>query len=222
MQFFPNGSKFAFATVMSAASAISDISNANPAVALAAATPAEGAIVVLESNWTDLSEQGTYATDVVASTSFKLAQIDTTDTGVFFPGEGAGSYKVASDFVSISQVREVVTNGGDINYFNWGYVDDASMRQRSRPTDANPLQLQFTLDWDPDKPWAAELEKTSKKRMLTVLRERLPTGDVLLYTGYIAYQKVPSHTRNENMTVTAVMTINSDPLRFPPEFFGGS
>lgn len=221
MQYFPNGAKFSIATVLSTARPITLISNAAPPLASAVTLPTDGDIVILESNWTDLSEQVTYAKNP-ASGAFELAQIDTTDENVYYPGESAGYYKVASDFISVSQVREVATSGGDINNFSWGYVDDASLRQRSRPTDANPLVLTFTLDWDPDKPWAVELEKISKKRMLTVLRERLPTGDVLLYSGYVAYQKMPSHARNENMTVTATMTINSDLLRFPPEFFGGS
>lgn len=221
MQYFPNGAKFSFATTIGAAVAISGISNDNPAEASAAALPADGDIVILDSNWTDLAEQATYAKNPGAG-KFDLAQIDTTDETVFEPGEGTGSYRIASNFVTISQIREVSMSGGDINTFSWGYVDDRSLRQRSRPTDSNPLVLQFTLDWDPDKPWATELEMASKKRMLTVLRERLPTGDVLLYSGYIGYQKMPSHTRNENMTVTATMTINSEPLRFPPDFFGGS
>lgn len=219
MQYFPNGAKFSFATTMGAAVAISGISNANPAIASAVVLPADGDIVILDSNWTDLAEQATIVANSGAGT-FDLSKIDTTDEGVFEPGEGAGTYRIVDDFITISQVREVNMSGGDINTFSWGYVDDSSLRQRSRPTDSNPLVLQFTLDWDPDKAWATELEKASKKRMLTVLRERLPTGDVLLYSGYIGYQKTPSHTRNENMTVTATMTINSDPIRFPPEFFG--
>ena len=220
MQFFPNGAKFAIATTIGALVPITAISNAIPAIATGT-PPADGSIVILDSNWTDLAEQGTITANGGGGT-FELSKIDTTDEGIYYPGEGAGSYRVASDFITVSQVRELNTNGGDFNYFNWGYVDDASLRQRSRPTDANPLQLQFTLDWDPDKPWADALETLSKKRTLTVLRERLSTGDVLIYTGYVAYQKVPSHTRNENMTVQATMTINSDPIRFPPEFFGGS
>ena len=220
-QYFPNGAKFAVATTMGLAQAISAISNANPAVASAVVLPTEMDIVLLDSNWTDLADQPTYATDVGGG-AFTLAKIDTTDQGIYFPGEGAGSYKIPGDFVTVSQIREATTSGGDANFFNWGYVDDSSVRTRSRPTDTNPLQLTLTLDWDPDKPWADALELLSKKRIPTVLRERLSTGDILLYAGYVSYQKVPSHTRNENMTVTAVMTINSDPIRFPPEFFGGS
>ena len=220
-QQFVNGTKFAFSTILSAPVAITNISNATTAVATAASAPAEGDIIMLMSNWTDLNEQATYATNVVGST-FDLEQIDTSDENLFIPGESAGSYQVVSGFVSLSQIREVTQSGGDVNNFTWGYIDDRSMRQRSKPTDQNPLILTFTMDWDPELPWVAELEKLSKARQLVVMRERLITGDVLLYTGYVSYQKSPSRTRNENQTVTATMSINSETLRFPASFFAGS
>lgn len=54
------------------------------------------------------------------------------------------------------------------------------------------------------------------------MRERLPTGDVLLYTGHVSFQPSPSRVRNENATVTATMSVNSEILRYPASFFAGS
>ena len=222
MQYMINGTKYSFSTILADAVAISLISNANPAKATAAALPTDGDIVLIDSNWTDLSDIATYAKNPAAG-QFELAGIDTTDTNVFYPGEDApSSYRIASGFTTLSQIREITQSGGDQNTFAWGYIDDRSMRQRSRPTDQNPLVLTFTMDYDPDKTWADELEKLSKNKQLVVMREQLPTGDVLIYTGYVGYQKSPSRTRNENMTVTATMTINSDTMRFPKSFFTGS
>src|SRR5690606_1770050 len=157
------------------------------------------------------------------SGKFDLSQVDTTDEGLYPEGEAQpASYQVAGDFISLSQIRDIQQSGGDTNQFTWGYIDDKSPRQRSKPTDQNPLTLTFTMDYDPTLPWDAALEAVSKSRQLVVMRERLPTGDVLLYTGYLSYQKSPSRVRNENMTVTATMSINSDILRFPASFFAGS
>lgn len=214
MQYFINGAKYAFSTVIGEAVPITEISNANPAVALTATPPAEGDVVLLDSNWTDLSEQATYATNVDVD-SFELAQIDTLDTMLYPEGESAGNYRIASGFTNLSQIREITQTGGDTNQFTWGYIDDRSPRQRSRPTDQNPLVLTFTMDYDPDLAWASALDLVSKARQLVVMRERLPTGDTLLYSGYLSYQKSPSRVRNENMTVTATMSINSEVLRFP-------
>ena len=220
-QTFINGAKYSFSTILATAVAISAISNANPAIASAAALPTEEDIVLLSSNWTELNELATYV-GTVAGGGFQLSQIDTTDESLFPPGESAGNYRIASDFIALSQIRDITQSGGDTNSFTWGYIDDRSPRQRSKPTDQNPLILTFTLDYDPELPWADALETLSRTRQLVVMRERLPTGDVLLYTGFLSYQKSPSRTRNENMTVTAVMSINSDILRFPASFFAGS
>lgn len=221
MQYFVNGTKFAFSTTLAAAVAISGISNAKPAKATTLALPQNGDIVLLKSNWTELNDLGAYAEDAAGGT-FSLAGVDTTDTGLYPPGEGAGSYQVAGSFISLSQIRGVEQSGGDTNTFDWGYVDDSSPRQRSKPTDQNPLVLTFTMDYDPDLPWMAALEEISRKRQLVVMRERNPTGDVFLYTGYISFQKSPTRVRNENQTVIATMTVNSEMLRYPASFFAGS
>lgn len=220
-QTFINGAKYAFSTSLAEAIALLSITNGNPAIAEGVTAPADGSIVILESNWTDLNEQATY-TDGAMGGMFDLLQIDTSDTSLYPPGESAGSYRVAGDFVSLSQIRDITQSGGDTNNFTWGYIDDRSPRQRSKPTDQNPLVLTFMMDYDPDLPWDAALQEVSKARQLVVMRERLPTGDVLLYTGYLSYQKSPSRTRNENMTVTAVMSVNSEILRFPASQFAGS
>lgn len=218
-QNFINGAKYAFSTALAAPVPIDSITNGNPAVAMANVIPPEDSIVVLQSNWTELNEQATYVTNADAD-SFELARLDTTNTGLFPVGESKGNYRLATGFVSLSQIRDIAQSGGDTNTFTWGYIDDSSPRQRSRPTDQNPLVLTFTLDYDPELPWAHALELVSKTRQPVVMRERLPTGDTLLYTGFMSYQKSPSRVRNENMTVTATMSINSEVLRFPAAFFG--
>src|SRR5690606_29820274 len=163
-----------------------------------------------------------YASDPAGGT-FTLSGVDTSDEDYFPDGEETpASYQVAGDFVSLSQIREIAQSGGDTNSFTWGYIDSRSPRQMSKPTDQNPLILTFTLDYDPTLPWDAALEAVSKARQLVVMRERLPTGDVLLYTGYLSYQKSPSRVRNENMAVTPTRSICSEILRYPASFFAGS
>ena len=88
------------------ASAISGISNAKPAKATTLTLPQNGDIVLLKSNWTELNDLGAYAEDAAGGT-FSLAGVDTTNTGLYPPGEGAGSYQVAGSFISLSQIRGV-------------------------------------------------------------------------------------------------------------------
>lgn len=221
-QEFINGTKYSFSTTLAAAVAITNITNAVEAVASAATLPGDGDIVLLSSNWSDLNELATFASDPGGG-SFTLAQVDTTDPRLFPDDESApSSYRTVGGFVSLSQIRSVDQSGGDTNQFNFGYIDDSSSRQRSKPTDQNPLVLTFTMDDDPTMPWHQALQMVSKKRQLVTMRERLPSGDVLLYTGYLTFQKSPKRVRNENMTVVATMSVNSDMLRFPAAFFAGS
>lgn len=218
-QFFINGAKYAFSTIAGAAVNITAISNAIEAVVAGASAPDDGSIVLLRSNWPDLNDQATY-TKGKAGNNFTLSHIDTTDVSLFQPTEELpASYQVLSGFTNISQIRDIQQSGGDTNQFTWGYIDRTSPRQMSKPTDQNPLILTFTMDYDPSMAWDAALEKVSNARQMVCMRERLPTGDVLLYTGYISYQKSPTRVRNENMTVSAVMSINSEVLRFPASDF---
>lgn len=217
-QDFINGSKYKFSTLLSAAITITGTTNAAPPAITAAAMPANDDIVLLAmDNWTDLSDTATYA-----DSSGHLFGLDTTDTKTFTAGEGTGSYRVADGFVSLSQIREVTQSGGDTNTFTWGYIDDKSPRQRSKPTDQNPLVLTFMMDRDPNLTWGPALEKLTKSRQLVVMIETLITGEQLIYTGYVSYQKSPSRTRNENMTVTATFTINSEIVSIPANFPSGS
>lgn len=221
-QYFINGAKYAFSTVLADPENITGITNANPPVASALVPPTDGDIVLLRSNWTELNDMAAYA-DNVTSSDFELAGVDTSDIQ-FYPEdeELPASYQVVSGFTSLSQIRDIQQTGGDTNQFTWGYIDDASPRQRSKPTDQNPLVLTFTMDDDPTLPWHQALIDVSKRRQLVTMRERLPTGDVLLYTGYMSFQPSPTRVRNENATVTATMSINSEIMRYPASFFAGS
>lgn len=221
-QYFINGAKYSFSTSLAAPVSITAITNGKPAIATASSAPLEGDIVLLKSNWTELNELAVYV-DNVSGNSFELAMLDTSDETLFPEDEEVpASYQVVGGFVSLSQIREISQTGGDTNQFTWGYIDDSSPRQRSKPTDQNPLVLTFTMDDDPSLPWHAALLEVSKKRRLVTMRERLPTGDVLLYTGNISFQPSPSRVRNENATVTATMSVNSEILRYPASFFAGS
>lgn len=214
---FINGSKYAFSTTLGAAVAITAITNGAPPTITAGVMPSDDDIILLSSNWSDLDDTATYT-----DSDGNLFELDTTDTTFYPPGESAGSYQLVSGFVSMTQIREVAQSGGDTNSFNYAYVEDRSTRQRSKPTDKNPLVLTFTLDRDPTLPWFDALSKLDRNRQLVTMRETFTTGEQLLYTGYMSFQKSPSRTRNENMTVTATFSINSEILSFPATFPSGS
>jgi hypothetical protein len=212
---FINGARYAIATAVAAPVAISAVTNANPPVASASATPNNDSVVIITSGWPELNETIVKTSGEVDGVSFQLAGYDATDTDRFPVGEGIGTYAIASSFVTLNQVRDVNTDGGDQQYFEYQYVEDAGGRQRRVPTFKNAMGMNIVMDYDPDLPWYDALVEADRAKEPVVLRETLPNGDQLYYYGYLGFNKVPTHGINENMTVTATFSLQSDPVRYP-------
>ncbi len=211
---FINGAKYAVSTTRAAPVAITAASNAAPPVMSTTAPPANGSIVILNSGWTELAESVARAAGNVPGVSFTLEGVSTVDTTRFPPTEGIGSFEVAGTFVSLTQVRDVVMDGGEQQYFNYQYVEDPNGRQRRSPTSKNAMGMTITLDHDPDLPWFDVLVESDRLREPVVLRETLPNGDVLYYYGYVSFNKETSKTLNENMTNTATFSLLADSIRY--------
>lgn len=212
----PNGTRFAVSTGLSAPAAITAISNGDPAEATSAAgvaSIAEGDIIVLNSLWPELAESPARVGAIDGST-FELENIDTTDLMRFPPGEGTGTFSKVTGFLSLTQVLEANLSGGDQNYHEFAYVEDASSRQRRIPTFKSAMGYEFQLAYDPNMPWHQTLIELDRKRQMVVLRETSPSGETIYYTGYLAYNGVPTKELNVNQRVRLSFSINSDPIRY--------
>jgi hypothetical protein len=210
---FINGAKYAVSTSLGAAVAVTALTNADPAVATTATPPADGAVVLLASGWTELNESVVRA-DSPTANSFALEGFDASDAVRFPAGEGIGAYRTVGGFVTLSQVRDVATEGGDQNYFTYQYVEDQGGRQRQKPTFKSPMTTTITLDYDPNLPWYDTMRELDRTKNVVVLRETLPNGDVIYYVGALSFNGVPSKSINENMTVTATFSLQADPIRY--------
>lgn len=211
---FINGAQYAVSTTRALAVAITAITNATPPVASTATPPANGAIVALTSNWGGLNEKISRAANADAD-SFELEGLSTANTAQFPAGEGVpATYETLSGFIGLSQVRDVTQSGGEQNFYQYQYVDDPGSQQRQKPTFKNAQTITIVLDYDPDLSWYAELIDLDQIGEPVVLRETLTNGDVIYYYGYISFNKVPSKTVNENMTVTATFSLMTDPIRY--------
>ena len=211
---FINGAKYAFSTTVAAPVAFSAVSNAAPPVLLASVTPNDGSIVIVNSGWTELNETVSRTSGEVDSVSFRLESADATDTVRYPPGEGTGTYAIASAFVAISQVRDVQTQGGEQQFFTYQHVEDQNGVQRRVPTFKNAMGMDITMDFDSSLGWYASLIELDRLRKPVVMRETLPNGDLIYYYGYLSFNKVPSHQLNENMTVKATFSLLCDPVRY--------
>lgn len=209
-----NGAKFAMSATLAAASPVTAISNAANAVFTAAALPALDALVLLHSNW-PLLEGRVGKVTASGAGSFTVGGLNTTNVSDFPAGEGVpASYQVASGFVSLSKITVVEKTGGEQNYAEEQYVDDPTGTQYRFPTFRSAYGFNLTLDYDPDLPWFAALQAADQARSTVVLRETLPGGAVILYTGLISFDDIPSHDINAVMKVTASFSLTARPLRY--------
>ncbi|MNV33230.1 Phage tail protein [compost metagenome] len=140
--------------------------------------------------------------------------MNTTSTTRFPAGAGAGSVQAVSSWVELDQVRDVVMGGGDQQFFNYQYVEDANSRQRQKPTFKNAMTMTVSLDYDADKPWYAALIEADRLREPVVVRGVLPNGAIMLYYAYPSFNKVPVGQVNENLQNTAVFSLIADPIRY--------
>lgn len=213
MSIFINGSRFAISTSLSAAAAISAVSNANPAVATTGSPPVNGDIVIPTSGWSDLNNLPVRASGVTGTT-FNLEGFDSTSLTRFPAGEGIGSFQIAGSFVSLTDVRDMDVSGGEQQFYSYQNVEDASSQQRQDPTYKNPVQIKLTIAYLPDAAWFDTLVEADRARVPVVLRQTLPNGNVIYRYGNFTFNKEPTGKLNEHLICTASMSLISQSNRY--------
>ncbi|HET7592922.1 MAG TPA: phage tail protein [Rhodanobacteraceae bacterium] len=214
MQSFPNGTTFSVSTAFSAAVPFTAVTNAAPPVCSAAAPPTDGTVGLITSGWAALNERVAKTTGMVASTSFELEGIDTTDTTKYPAGQGAGDFTPVSTWVQLSQVTNVQKSGGTQQFYKWQYAEDPSSTQKQRPTFKDAKTLTLTLDYDPALAWYDALSKADAAQSIVILKAVLPSGDTLYYAVYPSFDADPSMDLNKNMENTATFSLVSPLTRY--------
>lgn len=209
MQSFPNGTTFSVSTALGTTVDITALTNAAPPVASATTPPADGTVGLITSGWAALNQRVARTTGMVASTSFELEGIDTTDTVKYPAGQGTGSFQPVTTWVQLSQVTNVQKSGGTQQFYNWQYVEDSTNTQKQRPTFKNAKSLTVTLDYDPALAWYDALTKADAAQEVVVLKAVLPSGDTLYYAVYPSFDSDPSIDMNKNMENTATFSLVS-------------
>jgi hypothetical protein len=195
---FPNGAILALATTLAAAKTITAITNANPGVASSTAHGYANGDILLLSMPSRLDQRVVRVSGTAANT-FNLEGIDTTSTSLYPSGFGVGTSQAATNFISLSQVTDIRTQGGDQQFYQWTYLDDG--RQRQRPTFKNARTMNATLDFDPTLGWYSALQSADLANTVYVLRVTLPSGTVIYYGVYVSFLGEPTFTINENQKV---------------------
>lgn len=201
----PNGSTFDFAATYGTEVAISAISNANPAVATATGhTLAVGDVVLLTTGWVRATGRAFRVSAVDAGTTITLEGLDTTDTTRFPIGSSAGSVKEVATWVTISQITEAASSGGEQQFVTYGYLEEN--QDRNLPTTKNPAVLTLTVADDPTLAYVPVVEKADETQSLSVQRLNLVDGSTILYVSVASITGTPTLSRNNIMNRTITLS----------------
>lgn len=198
---FPNKTIFSLSTSFEAPKTISAITNADPAVATAAAHGySDGDILLIGSGWTALND-APVRVDGSATGTFELEGFDSTNVNRFPAGAGAGTAKKVLTWAALSQVLDPSTSGGEQQYYQWVYLDDGIQRQR--PTFKNARSMTIPMDYDSALPWYDALKQADLDGETRILRAALPNGKYFYWSVVVAFDGEPTFNANQNMQVTA-------------------
>lgn len=206
---FINGSQFRISTLLAQAVPVTEIANGADPLAKTTTPPQNKDVLVLSSGWSSLDETVFRASGVTAD-GFKIEGADTEDLRLYPAGQGAGSYREVSQWVSIDQITDVQISGGEQQYHTFQYVEDASGRQRQKPTFKSPVVLNYTVDYDRKKPWYKALITADRLRVPVVLETKYPDGSVTYYYGYPSFRKDATGGQNVNLQNGFTLSLLAD------------
>lgn len=208
----PNGVLYSLSTEFDPAINITALSNANPAVAQANGHGlADGDIGVLTSGWSRINDR-VFRVDDSDTNTFEVEGANTTSTTLFPARSGTGSIRPVKTFTQITQVMECTTNGGEMQFANYSFLENDFETQI--PTQASAMSLQLTIADDPNLAGYAALKAAAETRSPYVLKCLFPDNSVIYYNGYVSFNETPVMTKNQVMTVQATFSLMSRPVRY--------
>jgi len=208
----PNGATFEHAATYAAPLAFSAISNASEAVCtVVGATLVVGDILLVTSGWTALNNK-VVRVKAATATAITLEAIDTTSTQIFPAGSGAGSLKKVMTWAQIPQITDVAFSGGDQNYQDVVFLEDAQGRQI--PTDKAAARMVLTVADDPTLAYVPIVTAADVAQTVQAARLNLPGTDKLYYGAYTSFSLQPSVSRSNILTRTVSLALQSTPTRY--------
>jgi hypothetical protein len=208
----PNGATIALATGYGTSSAITAISNANPAVATigAGASIATGDIVVVKSGWSRLNDRIIRA--AAGGSAVTLEGIDATNVSTYPAGSGVGSLVEVTGWQQITQILETSSSGGEQQFVNYSFLESDTEYQI--PTVKSPVSFTFKIADDATLAHYAVLDRADVARTPQAVRLLLPTGSVVYWNAYVTLSRTPTLTKNEVMGLQVTMSLVSEVTRY--------
>jgi hypothetical protein len=200
------------ATTYASAVTVTALTNANPAVATSTAHGySNGDILEITSGWSRLNNRLVRVAGVTANT-FNLEGIDATSTTLYPAGTGTGTARKITAFTQISQILELTSSGGEMQFVTYSFLEQDFETQL--PTQSSPQNLSVTIADDQTLAGYIAMKAAAQTRSLTGLRAQLPNGSVLYYNGYVNFDETPSMTKNQLMGCKGGFSLQGRPVRY--------
>lgn len=209
----PNGSTLDCSATFGTEVVVSSITNANPAVATATGhSVAVGDVVLLTTGWVRATGRAFRVSAVDAGTTITLEGLDTTDTTRFPIGSSAGHIKEVATWVTVSQITEATSSGGEQQFVTFGYLENNKDQQLA--TTKSPAVLTLVVADDPTLPYVPVVEKADSTQELSVQRLNLIDGSTILYVSVVSITATPTLSRNNIMNRTITLSQQGDITRY--------
>ncbi len=209
----PNGVTLAIATGYSTDKNVTALTNANPALATSTSHGLlAGDFVEVKSGWQRINDRIVRVGTAPTANDFKFDGIDTTDTAAFPSGTGIGSVRKVSAWTQITQITDMQTSGGDMQFAQYSFLE--SDFEAQIPTQASPMQMTLTIADDAKLAGFQALKVAADARNPVALLLTFPSGSKTLMNGYVSFNEVPSMQKGNVMTCQATFSLQSKPVRY--------
>ena len=203
--YFPEGSSQQFSQTFASAKTITALTNANPAVATSVAhgytTNDE---ILLTSGWEDATDS-VYKITVLTADTFSIQGLDTTNTGFYPAGTGAGTAQKISGWTAIPQVLTISGSGGDARFTD---VQLLAKRNALRiPTGFNATSITMSLAHDAANPNYVTMLNISRNLSKVAFKQVISGGSVTYGYGYLSVSEMPKLNSNQVNSVDAALTV---------------
>lgn len=209
----PNGVTLALATAYAAADTVSAVTNANPAVATTSGAHgiSDGEFVEVTSGWSKLNNR-IVRVDNASGSTLDYEGINSTSTQNYPAGSGGGSIRAITTWTQISQILELTSSGGEMQFTTYSFLEQDFESQL--PTQSSPMTITISVADDPTLPGYVALKNAAETRVLVGLKATMPDNSVILYNGYVSFNETPSMTKNEVMACQATFSLQGRPVRY--------
>lgn len=209
----PNGVTLALATAYAAADTVSVVTNASTAVATTSAAHGltDGVFVEVTSGWSKLNNR-IVRVDNAAGSALDYEGINSTSTQNYPAGSGGGSVREITTWTQISQVLELTSSGGEMQFTTYSFLEQDFESQL--PTQSSPMTITISVADDASLAGYIALKNAADTRALVGLKATLPDSSLILYNGYVSFNETPSMTKNSVMACQATFSLQGRPVRY--------